>query len=127
MGDRVYSGPPTWYYWIMNQGKFTVTSYRIMTPEEAFEKSQKLNLAQNVQDYIVKQFQSVNDRSDRDYSHREDYVDAERITGENGRIAWGMSWEGVFEELGEIMGYQEDEIWDEPEALRATYDEFFEE
>ena len=116
----------------MDQNQFTTTTNRIMEVLEVEAKVAEMKLSDPVKKFICEEFERVHmglDIAEEFGSCHFEAIDSDRITGENGRIAYGQSWESVMEDLGKVMGYTQDDIWnkDIPEDLRRIYNTFFEE
>jgi hypothetical protein len=85
--------------------------------------------------FIVEAFREMNERSQ--HTHDEwcgcgrAQNECERTTGEDGRIAWGQSWEGVYERLARAFGLTDDEVQacaEDPSAfpfVESAWKEFF--
>lgn len=104
-------------------GRFERIVQRCMTVEEARARATAMNLSQDVIDYICDEFETVDD---------DDM--GEECAGDNGRIAYGQSWETPYEELAEAMGIDLGDVNPASESGVATYarldevfDAFFEE
>jgi len=114
--------------------KYQRTVPRIMTPEEARTKCVEMGLDQRVTDHVVGEFQMMHDRAQSEHrtycSCRNPVTECEQTTGEDGRLAWGQSWEGALEELAQAMGRDldaEDLDLDADEELQRVWDAFFQE
>jgi len=99
-------------------GRYTTTSNRVMTPQEAAEKARSMGLQSGVVTYIVNEFQRHEDEGEFGGGREQGYGQI----GTNGRLSWGQSWEGVLEELADAMGL----IEDDPRAYEV-FEAFFEE
>lgn len=100
--------------------KFQRIVDRIMTPEEAAEKCVALGLNEDTTKWIVNEFERANDDINSG-----DIEEPERVTGKNGRLAVGQSWEDVRDEL--YFQMTGDEFEEELPEVEKVYNEFFEE
>lgn len=97
---------------------------RIMTPGEAFDKAQKMGLEPAVVAWIEEAFQSVADHQDNYDS--DSYEEGGSGVGEQGRIAFGQSWEYQYEELAQAMGLDPYSEEANPQ-LQRVWNTFFQE
>lgn len=102
-----------------------------MDADEARAKCAEMGLDEKVTTFVVGCFQKMNDRSnerhDENCSCGMAQNECERTTGEDGRIAWGQSWESVMDDLADAMGLGNDVDMDEHPDLNRVYDAFFQE
>jgi hypothetical protein len=99
--------------------RYTTSSDRAMTPQEAHAKARELSLQPEVVDYIVKEFQRHEDEGEFSGGRGMGYGQV----GTDGRLSWGQSWEGVLEELAEAMGFDEDDAWQAEEIFHQFFEE----
>lgn len=118
--------------------KFQRTISRIMTGDEARARCEEQGLHEAYPDavtFIVEAFREMNERARHEHDERCDCGNAQnecdRTTGEDGRIAWGQSWKGAYEDLAMAFGFTEDEARvcvDDPGAfpfVESVWKEFF--
>jgi len=132
--SRVNLWVDPWYKRAMSKYQRTVP--RIMTSDEARAKCAEAGLDDKVTEFVVGCFDQINDRSDAHHQQicsvgcRNDSSECEATTGEDGKIAWEMSWEGVMDELAEAMGFDldaEDYCHDDHPEIGRVWDLFFQE
>ena len=118
----------------MQRDKFTttITIRRMMTANEARERALDMGLSEDLADWLEGQFAEANDYHDefvRDNASDWDYEELQnRGVGENGRAAYGQSWENQAEELAEAMGLDRDAgLFDQDPEFERVWNAFFEE
>jgi hypothetical protein len=108
----------------INMSKYVTITARIMTVDEASEKCDELGLGGKLRKFILDEFEEYNDmESDEDGPGN--------FVGEDGKISYGMSWEGIEEMVAKNMGVEMEETpdgyWAYPPQVRKIFDVFFQE
>lgn len=112
-------------------GKFQVVTERLMEIHEVKEELEKIEkdlgeLPEKVKKFILKQFSDAHNL----IKHGDDECwsgeELEERFGGEGRIAWGMSHEGVMEDLCEAWGLDCDDLSEEEDSkVNSVYNTFF--
>lgn len=112
--------------------KYVITKCerRLMTPEEVSAKCEALKLDPRVKEYILNEFEDASAVLDDDDDDIIALDDDCHVIGTRGRIAYGMSWESTFEELGDVMGVENANFTDDERVqkrVRKVFNVFFQE
>lgn len=112
---------------VMSEDKFSRTVNRIMTPEEAEERAREMGLDEALVAWLKKDFAEIHSRRDERERNSRDF-DEESGIGENGRAAFGRSWESQAEQLAEAMGLEPDAgLYGENPEFERVWNAFYEE